>query len=119
MQVLAEAGGIYSTHVRNETDLAKESIAEAMNAVRGLKVPLHISHLKIAGSSYWGGAPKSSTNSTKQDRRVSMSLLTSIHTPRPAPCSKRCSLPGWQKAVLKSCCAVWLTLQFAREPPGI
>ena len=52
--VLQSVGGIYSTHVRNETDLVAASIEEAMGAVRGTGVPLHISHLKAAGRPQWG-----------------------------------------------------------------
>jgi N-acyl-D-aspartate/D-glutamate deacylase len=52
--VLRLTGGVYSTHVRNETDLVVDSIDEALDTVRGIDVPLHISHLKVAGRSQWG-----------------------------------------------------------------
>ncbi len=52
--LLAETGGIYATHVRNETDLIVESLTEAIDAVAGTGVPLNISHIKVAGRRNWG-----------------------------------------------------------------
>jgi len=54
IEVLRRAGGVYSTHVRNETDLVAASIVEAIDTVRGTGVPLHVSHLKVAGRRQWG-----------------------------------------------------------------
>lgn len=56
VEVLRLTGGVYATHVRNETDLVAASIAEALDTVRGTGVPLHVSHLKVAGRSQWGAS---------------------------------------------------------------
>ena len=94
VQVLAEAGGIYSTHVRNETDLAKESIAEAMNAVRGLKVPLHISHLKIAGSSYWGASAEI-LDQLDEARSEGLDVTADVYPYTAASTMLQALLPPW------------------------
>lgn len=51
--VVAAAGGIYSTHIRNETALTEESLKEAISVARATDVDLHISHLKVAGNEQW------------------------------------------------------------------
>jgi N-acyl-D-amino-acid deacylase len=51
--VVAEANGIYSTHIRNETALTVQSLAEAVSVARDTNVDLHISHLKVAGRDQW------------------------------------------------------------------
>jgi N-acyl-D-amino-acid deacylase len=51
--VVAEAKGIYSTHIRNETSLTEQSLAEAVSVARATGVDLHISHLKVAGRDQW------------------------------------------------------------------
>ena len=56
--VVAAAGGIYSTHIRNETDETAASLAEAVDVSRVTGVPVHVSHLKVAGRRNWGTAPE-------------------------------------------------------------
>jgi len=53
-EVVARVGGIYSTHIRNETDLTADSLEEAFQISRATGVPVHISHLKVAGGRHWG-----------------------------------------------------------------
>jgi N-acyl-D-amino-acid deacylase len=55
-QGLAEASGIYVTHVRNEFEEADAAIEEAFLIAREIGVPLVVSHLKAAGKSNWGRA---------------------------------------------------------------
>ena len=54
--VVAAAGGIYSTHIRNETDQTAASLSEAVDVSRATGVPVHVSHLKVAGRRNWGTA---------------------------------------------------------------
>ena len=51
---LAEAGGIYTTHMRSETGPIVEAMQEAFGIGSGSKVPVVISHLKCAGVDNWG-----------------------------------------------------------------
>src|SRR5690606_26201405 len=55
--VVAAAGGIYSTHIRNEVDLTEESLVEAIAVAEATGVGLHISHLKVAGRAHFGTGP--------------------------------------------------------------
>ncbi len=51
-------GGIYATHMRNESDTVLESIDETLRIGREAHVPVEIWHLKVAGKSNWGRMPE-------------------------------------------------------------
>lgn len=53
---VAAVGGVYATHVRNETDGVRDAVDEALAVAEATRVPLHISHLKVAGRRNWGSA---------------------------------------------------------------
>lgn len=53
-KVVANYGGIYTTHMRNEADQLLDSIAEAIRIGKESGVSVEISHLKAAGRSNWG-----------------------------------------------------------------
>ncbi|MFD1215688.1 MULTISPECIES: N-acyl-D-amino-acid deacylase family protein [Microbulbifer] len=54
VSVLAEQGGVYTTHLRTEFEQILEAIDEALLTAREHRVPLIISHLKCAGRGNWG-----------------------------------------------------------------
>jgi N-acyl-D-amino-acid deacylase len=51
-------GGIYSTHMRNESDSVLEAIDEAVRNGREAHVPVEIWHIKVAGKNNWGRMPE-------------------------------------------------------------
>jgi N-acyl-D-amino-acid deacylase len=51
-------GGIYSTHMRNESDSVLAAIDEALRIGREARVPVEIWHLKVAGKNNWGRMPE-------------------------------------------------------------
>lgn len=51
---LANAGGIYATHMRNEGTAVMQAMEEALGIGRRSRVPVVISHLKCAGIENWG-----------------------------------------------------------------
>lgn len=53
-RVAAEAGGIYSTHIRNEGTGVFDSVREAIRIGEQARIPVDIIHLKIADESFWG-----------------------------------------------------------------
>jgi len=53
-QPLAEAGAVYVTHMRTETDEILDAMNEAFDLGRLAKVPVILSHLKCAGIDNWG-----------------------------------------------------------------
>ena len=54
LRPVAEAGGIYSTHIRDESDRVEESVGEALALARETGVSLQIAHLKAQGRRNWG-----------------------------------------------------------------
>jgi N-acyl-D-amino-acid deacylase len=52
-RVAAEAGGVYASHIRGESDTLLPAIAEAIEVGRRARLPVQISHLKAAGPANW------------------------------------------------------------------
>lgn len=53
-RVAADAGGVYSTHIRDEAQKVIESLDEAFTSARQAGIPVVISHHKCAGPRNWG-----------------------------------------------------------------
>ncbi len=51
-------GGIYSTHMRSESDTVLEAVDEALRIGREAHVPVEIWHIKVAGKNNWGRMPE-------------------------------------------------------------
>jgi N-acyl-D-amino-acid deacylase len=51
-------GGIYSTHMRDESNSVLEAIDEALRIGREAHVPVEIWHIKVAGKNNWGRMPE-------------------------------------------------------------
>ncbi|MDO9508349.1 MAG: D-aminoacylase [Thermovirgaceae bacterium] len=52
--IIREYGGIFTIHIRNESNLMIESIDEAICIAEKSGIALHISHLKAGGRPNWG-----------------------------------------------------------------
>ncbi len=52
-KVVAEYGGIYASHIRNEEDTVVEAVEEALRVAMKTGIPLQISHLKTMGEKNW------------------------------------------------------------------
>ena len=50
----ARYGGVYSTHMRSESDEILPAIDEAIRIGREARIPVEIWHLKVAGTKNWG-----------------------------------------------------------------
>jgi N-acyl-D-aspartate/D-glutamate deacylase len=54
----AKFGGIYATHMRNESDAVLPAIDEALRIGREAHIPVEIWHIKVAGKANWGRMPE-------------------------------------------------------------
>jgi dihydroorotase/N-acyl-D-amino-acid deacylase len=54
----AKLGGIYATHMRDESDGVLPAIDEALRIGREAHIPVEIWHLKVAGRKNWGRMPE-------------------------------------------------------------
>ncbi len=53
-RVAARHGGIYASHIRDESEGLLGAIDEALAVGEGAGLPVHISHLKVTGRANWG-----------------------------------------------------------------
>ncbi len=53
-RVVADWGGFYATHLRNEGDTLMEAVQEALNVAEQAGLPLQLSHHKAEGRENWG-----------------------------------------------------------------
>ncbi|HYL13637.1 MAG TPA: D-aminoacylase [Terriglobales bacterium] len=54
----SKLGGIYATHMRNESDSVLSAIDEALRIGRAAHIPVEIWHIKVAGKKNWGRMPE-------------------------------------------------------------
>jgi N-acyl-D-amino-acid deacylase len=54
----SKLGGIYTTHMRDESDSVLVAIDEALRIGREAQIPVEIWHLKVAGKANWGRMPE-------------------------------------------------------------
>jgi len=54
----SQFGGIYATHMRNESNSVLEAIDEALRIGREAHIPVEIWHIKVAGKENWGRMPE-------------------------------------------------------------
>jgi dihydroorotase/N-acyl-D-amino-acid deacylase len=53
-KVASAKGGMYATHMRNESDHENAAIDEALRIGKEANIPVEIFHLKVAGKQNWG-----------------------------------------------------------------
>jgi len=53
-----KVGGVYATHMRNESDSILDAIDEALRIGQEGHIPVEIWHLKVAGKNNWGRMPE-------------------------------------------------------------
>ena len=53
-----KSGGIYASHMRNESDAVLEAIEEALRIGGEAHIPVEIWHIKVAGKNNWGRMPQ-------------------------------------------------------------
>ncbi len=51
-------GGVYATHMRNESDAVLPAIDEALRIGKEANIPVEIWHIKVAGKENWGRMPE-------------------------------------------------------------
>lgn len=57
-RIVRQYGGVYVSHIRNESDGVLDAIEEALEIGREASLPVHISHLKACGPRNWPKIPR-------------------------------------------------------------
>ncbi|MEO6566057.1 MAG: D-aminoacylase [Casimicrobiaceae bacterium] len=73
-RVAAEAGGVYSTHIRDEAQQVIESLDEAFTAASQAGIPVIISHHKCSGPANWGRSVETLAHISAARRRQPVGL---------------------------------------------
>ena len=74
----ANLGGIYATHMRNESDSIISAIDEAVRIGREAHIPVEIWHLKAAGRRNWGRMPEIVAH-IEQARRAGIDIAANTY----------------------------------------
>lgn len=57
VKIVAQKGGVYASHIRNERDKVEEAVEEALNIGKKAGARVLISHIKAAEKENWGKIP--------------------------------------------------------------
>jgi len=72
--LLRPAGGLHTTHMRDESDGIVGAMDEAFAIGRGAGVPVVISHFKVAGKANYGRSPETIAHYARQAGKQSLGL---------------------------------------------
>ena len=78
---IAQAGGIYATHMRNEADAVLDALAEAIEIGERSGCPVQISHIKTWGARAWDKAEAMLALIDEARERYDMILKADPHAP--------------------------------------
>ncbi|MFQ5820077.1 MAG: amidohydrolase family protein [Candidatus Heimdallarchaeota archaeon] len=92
--VVHEFQGVYASHIRNETDLLVEAVAEAIEIGRQSGCPVQISHFKAGGNTNWGKTEITSEMVTAA-RTVNIDVTVDQYPYTAGATGLDASLPDW------------------------
>lgn len=96
-RIVGEYGGLYATHMRNESDLMVDAFLEAVAAVRGTGARLEISHLKGSGRQNFG-LTRTLLDLMTYYRRFGMEITTDAYPENYCHTGLASCLPPWARA---------------------
>ena len=96
-RIVGEYGGLYTTHMRNESDLMVDAFLEAVAAVRGTGARLEISHLKGSGRQNFG-LTRTLLDLMTYYRRFGMEITTDAYPEIYCHTGLASCLPPWARA---------------------
>lgn len=88
---------VYTSHIRGETDMVAESVAEAIRLGRNAAVPVHISHHKVCGRQNWGRTEETLELVTSS-RRAGLDVSLDVYPYTAASTLLYAMLPNWAQA---------------------
>ncbi|MDQ2943735.1 MAG: D-aminoacylase [Candidatus Dormibacteraeota bacterium] len=88
---------LYTSHIRGETDMVAESVAEAIQLGREASVPVHISHHKVCGRQNYGRTEETLELVTSS-RRAGLDVSVDVYPYTAASTLLYAMLPNWVQA---------------------
>lgn len=95
-EVVAEYGGMYTSHIRSEGDRFEESVQELITIARESGVNAHIHHLKAAGEYNWHKLD-SVIDMVDAARNEGLDITSSMYTYTAAATSFTAIMPPWSR----------------------
>lgn len=93
-KIAAAYNGVYTTHMRNESDSVNYAIAEALNIAKAANISLEISHFKVGGQQNWGRS-KQTLAMVKQARAEGIDVTIDQYPYTASSTSLNTLLPEW------------------------
>jgi N-acyl-D-aspartate/D-glutamate deacylase len=93
-RVVAQYGGIYTTHMRNQDAGLLESVEESLRVGREASVPVQIAHHKAMGEAYWGRV-KDSLAMVDEARRNGQDVTLDVYPYTAVSTTVTRFLPEW------------------------
>ena len=93
-KVASAYGGTYASHIRNEGNEVVEAIKEAINIGEQAKMPVEISHFKIASKALWGQTP-TTIGLVEDARRRGLQVTVDQYAYTASSTSLDSRMPSW------------------------
>jgi N-acyl-D-amino-acid deacylase len=93
-KVASRYGGTYASHIRNEGNGVVEAINEAINVGEQAKIPVEISHFKIASKALWGQT-STTIGLVEHARRRGLQVTVDQYAYTASSTSLDSRLPSW------------------------
>lgn len=93
-KVASQYGGTYASHIRNEGNEVVEAIKEAINIGEQAKMPVEISHFKIASRALWGQSA-TTVGLVEDARRRGLAVTVDQYAYTASSTSLDARLPAW------------------------
>ncbi|MFC5412697.1 amidohydrolase family protein [Larkinella bovis] len=96
-KVTARYGGVYASHMRNEGQDVKKAIAEAIQIGREARIPVEISHFKVASKPIWGSSVET-VEMVEAARREGLDVTVDQYPYTASSTSLSSIVPSWALA---------------------
>lgn len=87
-------GGIYASHIRNEGNEVVDAVKEAINVGEQAKMPVEISHFKIASKALWGQTPMT-IGLVEDARKRGLQVTVDLYAYTASSTSLDSRMPSW------------------------
>jgi len=90
-------GGVYASHIRNEGQHVKQAIEEAIQISREARIPVEISHFKVASKPLWGKSTET-VELVEAARRQGLDVTVDQYPYTASSTSLESIIPSWALA---------------------
>ncbi|GAB2604307.1 N-acyl-D-amino-acid deacylase family protein [Spirosoma areae] len=96
-KVASRYGGVYASHIRNEGQNVKQAIEEAIQISREARIPVEISHFKVASKPLWGKSTET-VELVEAARREGLDVTVDQYPYTASSTSLESMVPSWALA---------------------